>query len=74
MAKLHTVPNTVTLRTVLCAGSRAVQCAVAWRDREALAYYPVAWIANDGSRRAGCERIPTVSEVQRDARWNVKGE
>lgn len=58
----HTVPNQVSVRTVLGAGQHARTVCVVSRDRQALAYYLPEWTAN---------RVPSLTEVQRDARWQI---
>lgn len=60
----HTVPNQCTLTHKLIGG-KLTGCAVAGRDKQVLALYPAPW--NKG-------RIPSMRELQSDARWQVKGE
>jgi len=60
--KTHTIPNSVTVQTVLAAGQHAHAVCIVRRDGEQLAYYLPEWTNG---------RIPSMAEVQRDARWNL---
>jgi hypothetical protein len=60
--KTHTVPNSVSVQRVLDAQQNARMVCIVRRDGQALAYYLPEWTAN---------RIPTMAEVMRDARWNL---
>jgi len=60
--KTHTVPNSVSVQIVLGPGHHPMHVAVVRRDKLQLAMYPAKWTAN---------RIPSITEVQRDARWRV---
>ena len=61
--KTHTVPNMLTIRGVHSTptGVRWMQCCIVSRGKEELAVYPAEWTNG---------RIPSMSEVQRDARWH----
>lgn len=58
----HTAPNQITIERITRADGSQFSAARVSRDREHLASYP-AWLnAHD---------MPTVTQVQTDARWNV---
>ena len=60
MPKTHTVPNSITVQTVLAAGLHPKHVAVVRRDGQTLAMYPSYLTRN---------KIPTIREVQSDFRW-----
>lgn len=60
--KTHTAPNSVSVQLVLGPGHHPMHVAIVRRDKQQLAMYPAAWNKN---------RIPSIQEVQKDARWRV---
>lgn len=69
MSKIHTAPNQITVHAVQMPKThRIVHCVVASRDGRAIAYYPAEWHYRVPNK-AGAT-IPSIADVQRDARWN----
>jgi len=62
MTKTHTVPNSATVQTVCDQNHKPMCVVIVRRGAQQLAHYPAAWNAN---------RIPSLTELQRDARWTA---
>ena len=60
--KTHTAPNQCNVQIVLGKGSHPMHVCVARRNGVAMAMYPAQWTQN---------RIPSINELQRDARWQI---